>query len=48
MRWIRLALGVLLVFQAIDASLWVLGIPALYLFLQAFFNFGCKNDSCKL
>ncbi|AJA69751.1 hypothetical protein HX045_12055 [Myroides odoratimimus] len=46
MRWIRLGLGVLLLFQALDAELWILMIPVLYLFLQAFFNFGCKNDSC--
>ena len=48
MRWVRLGLAVLLIFQAIDAQLWVLAIPAVYLLLQAFFNFGCKNDSCKI
>ncbi len=48
MRWVRLGLAILLLFQAVDAQLWVLAIPAAYLLLQAFFNFGCKNDSCKL
>lgn len=47
-RWIRLILGVFIVFQSIDNELWVLMIPALYLFLQAFFNFGCKGDSCSI
>ncbi|MCC9043446.1 hypothetical protein LNQ81_12270 [Myroides sp. M-43] len=47
-RWIRLALGILLLFQAIDAELWILSIPAAYLFLQTFFNFGCKNEQCKI
>ncbi|MFD0699684.1 hypothetical protein [Myroides pelagicus] len=48
MRWIRVGLGILLLIQAYDAKLWILAIPAVYLFVQAFFNFGCKNDSCKL
>ncbi|MGL4584118.1 MAG: hypothetical protein ACRCVU_14195 [Flavobacterium sp.] len=48
MRWVRLGLGALLLFQAIDAELWILTIPVAYLFLQAFFNFGCKNDQCKI
>ncbi|MDM1046221.1 hypothetical protein HX004_15465 [Myroides sp. 1354] len=46
MRYIRLGLALLLLFQTIDSRVWVLGIPAAYLFIQAVFNFGCKNDSC--
>ncbi|MGG5507301.1 MULTISPECIES: hypothetical protein [unclassified Myroides] len=46
MRYIRLGLALLLLFQTIDSRIWVLGIPAAYLFIQAVFNFGCKNDSC--
>ncbi|MBB1139070.1 hypothetical protein [Myroides sp. WP-1] len=46
-RYIRLGLALLLLFQTIDSKLWVLGIPAAYLFIQAVFNFGCKNNSCQ-
>ncbi|MBB1149535.1 MULTISPECIES: hypothetical protein [unclassified Myroides] len=48
MRYIRLALAILLTVQALDARLWVLLIPAAYLLIQAVFNFGCKNDSCRI
>lgn len=47
MRYIRLGLAMLLAIQALDARLWVLLIPAVYLLLQAVFNFGCKNN-CKV
>jgi len=47
MRFIRLGLAILLAMQAWDAQLWVLLIPAVYLLLQAVFNFGCKNN-CKV
>ncbi|WP_010254915.1 hypothetical protein [Myroides injenensis] len=46
-RWIRLGLGVLLLIQSFYAQLWILAIPAIYLFLQAFLGFGCNNNSCK-
>jgi hypothetical protein len=48
MRWVRLVLALFIIVQSIEAELWILLIPALYLLLQAFFNFGCKNDSCRL
>lgn len=47
MRYIRLGLALLLLIQAVDARVWLLLIPAAYLFIQAVFNFGCKN-SCKM
>jgi len=46
-RYIRLGLAFLLLFQTIDSGIWILGIPAAYLLIQAFFNFGCTNDSCR-
>jgi hypothetical protein len=48
MRWVRLVLALLIIAQSIEAELWILLIPAVYLLLQAFFNFGCKNDSCRI
>ncbi|WP_413513178.1 hypothetical protein [Myroides odoratus] len=46
MRYIRLGLALLLLIQTFDSRIWILGIPAAYLFIQAVFNFECKNDSC--
>lgn len=48
MRYIRLGLSVLLFVQAVDSKVWVLLIPVFYLLIQAVFNFGCKNDSCRV
>jgi len=47
-RYVRLGLAFLLLFQAIDARVWILLVPVVYLIIQAVFNFGCKNDSCRI
>jgi hypothetical protein len=40
-RWIRLALGVIMLMQAIDTREYIFGAIALFLLYQAFTNRGC-------
>lgn len=48
LRYIRLVLAFFVFAQSITSEMWILIIPGLYLAVQALFNFGCNNASCKL
>ncbi|WP_136666710.1 hypothetical protein [Flavobacterium sp. H122] len=48
MRFIRLAFGIFLIFQAFETRQWIfLGFAAFFLF-QALFNQGCGINNCEI
>lgn len=48
MRWVRLAFGIFLIFQAIETRQWFFfGFAAFFLF-QAIFNQGCGANGCAV
>lgn len=48
MRFIRLAFGIFLVFQAMETHQWIFfGFAAFFLF-QALFNLGCGLHHCEI
>ncbi|MFK7001597.1 hypothetical protein [Flavobacterium oreochromis] len=47
-RLFRLALGIFLIFQAVETRQWIfLGFAMFFLF-QALFNFGCNSNACQI
>lgn len=46
MRWIRLAIGLFLIQQAIQYHEILLGFMALFFLFQAVFNSGCSLNGC--
>lgn len=47
-RYVRLGLGLAFLYEMLTRKIWVLGIAALFLLLQAFFNFGCGTSHCNI
>lgn len=48
MRFIRLAFGIFLIFQAFETRQWIfLGFAGFFLF-QAIFNHGCGINNCEI
>jgi hypothetical protein len=48
MRWIRLAIGLFFIQQAIQFQHYLFGFVAVFFLFQAVFNTGCGLNGCKV
>lgn len=46
MRFLRIAMGIFLIFQAIETGQYVFFAFAAFFIFQAIFNLGCSGESC--
>jgi len=48
MRFIRLAFGIFLIFQAVETHQWIFLVFAAFFLFQALFNQGCGVNGCEV